>query len=130
MPYRISRFDQEPIIHVEIFDPYDSITESPGRLKAVAELLEGDEKVYHIFDLSGFSMDFSKLVTGLGVVTATVPGSFTDPRLITVVVGASPMVKMGVEALKQSQYKGLLVHRFDTVEEALVYIRGELAHKS
>jgi hypothetical protein len=129
MKDRISRLPGEPII---IFQPSDNdpapSQETFARTAALMDEI-GTEKVYRIIDLTEVQANvrFGDMVQVMAQETSGAAGSASDPRMRDVMVSTSDLLKLAAKSMGQQQYLGREIPLFPSVDEALAYIRGELA---
>lgn len=128
MPDHLSRIPNEPII---LFRPSAEDSTPPQETFArVAALLdEIGGKTYRIIDLIDVeaNLRFGDMVQVMAAETSGAVGSGSDPRLMDVMVGTSDMLKLAAKSMGQRQYLGREVPLFATVDDALAFVRGEIA---
>lgn len=128
MPLRyVSRIPDAPII-VAIFT---------GEVNAemVQEMYRRSAVLIHETGVPAWRItDFRKMETtpqdALEVLThhasRGLPGSTTDPRIRPVIVGDNQWVQLARLTMRQEQFGGVEIPIFDTVDEALRYVRGQI----
>ncbi len=127
MPVTVQKMADENIILVAYESPY-KVSETTESMEVIQQIVEQAVGVtYLIVDLSRLNMTFSDMVQGLAASTSGRQGwSVKDPRTRMVVVGANKLIEFGVKAVNQTQYGGINIPLFDTMDEALAYVRAEI----
>lgn len=124
----INKLPDEPIIiatYTKGQPPAEAIEEV---IQYTAQLLDEVEGViYRIEDLTEADMTFGDAVQVMGAVTKNRPGSARDPRVKTLLVGAGTLLDLSAKAFQQTQYGGLQVPLYSSVEEALANARELIA---
>lgn len=127
MAYTVEKLGNEPIILVTLIG---EVNQSDGQqaFVEIAETIQSiDGHAYVIHDFRRYEVDFATIVRGLAMQTKGTPGSASDPHASTIIVGTSEMAKLVSEALKQEQYGSLKVPAFDSMDDALSYIRQQIS---
>ncbi|MBZ0310044.1 MAG: hypothetical protein K8I82_28545 [Anaerolineae bacterium] len=127
MPVTAQKLTDENIIVVSYESPYrvEDTIESVETIHQIVE--EATDVIYLIVDLTRLNMGFSDMVQGLAASTSGKQGwSLKDPRTRLVVVGANKLIEFGVKAVNQTQYGGVNIPLFDTLDEALTYVRKQV----
>ncbi|MCI0364452.1 MAG: hypothetical protein L0219_11245, partial [Phycisphaerales bacterium] len=88
---------------------------------------EIDGPVWRITNTYDVETTFSDLMQILGKATSNEPGSTTDPRITSLLVGSDAWVKMVSASLQQRQYGALNVPLLHSVDEALARAREQIA---
>lgn len=126
MTMKVERLPHEPIIVVTWVDPVDVQKETPSKFAQVDALVGPDEKVYVVDDLSKVKIDFSTLVEGMAAQRAKSPGSPSDPRIKTTLVGSGFFLELISKGAKQFKHGSLDIPAFTSVDEALAYVREKV----
>jgi hypothetical protein len=58
---------------------------------------------------------------------SSVPGSTSDPRIRAAIVGRGKWAKLFADTIQQKQFGGFQIPFFKDIEDALAYVRLELA---
>jgi hypothetical protein len=126
MKFAVERLPDTPVVLITIGDQY-VVGKDTADLQMLVDsrVGAGETGLYAIWDLRKFPMTFSALVQGMGNQAQKAPGAMADPRLNTIIIGSSELVKLGIEAFKQAQYGGLKFPLYETVDEALAYVRAQ-----
>jgi hypothetical protein len=114
---------EEPII-IATYDGFVTaadIREGAAAIAQLAEKIEG--RVYAIADIHSTTSSFAEVLEILRDQSKGAEGTTTDPRLIVVLVGSTAMGKLFVDAIRQSNYGGVTVPMFPTLEAALESFR-------
>ena len=125
----VEKLPDEPIIVVT----YDGelnleiVTTAFRQSAEIMDRLEGT--VYRISDIRQGTSEFSDTMDIIHQIreTQNVSGSTLDPRLKAVFVGTHILAEMYVDILKQSEYGGKEIPFFKDMDEALTYIREDMA---
>jgi hypothetical protein len=131
MKFNVERLSNEPILIVTIYKDYVVGRDSAEIVQTVDSKIGKEESgLYSIYDLRDMKMTFGELVLALSNQSQRAPGAMADPRTQAVIVGSSELVRFGAEAFKQEQYGNLKFPLFETLDEALVYARTEVAKRT
>jgi len=124
MSYIIEVLPDEPIILMDVAD-FNVVKDLQPYFDEILALLEAQtEKVALITDARHIKITFSDIVEGLAKITqGNILASHPNTGQIIVVSG-SVLSRMAAKALSQSQYGGVSVLIFETVEEALAAARA------
>jgi hypothetical protein len=130
MAFDTERLEGEPIIVVRSRrQPDDHRREMYEMYEAVDALIGPDEEVFCITDLSDTKINFSSMVMGMSSIRDKRPGSPSDPRITNIMVASGPLWNLAANAASQTQYGGVNVHLYSTVEEAIEFARQESRRK-
>lgn len=130
MAFDVERLEGEPIVVVRGRTlPDDHRQEMQKMFDAVNKLIGPDEKVFCITDLTEMKINFSNLVMGMSSIRDKRPGSPSDPRVTSVMVGSGALWSLAASAASQTQYGGVKVKIFSTLEEAVEFARQESKKK-
>lgn len=130
MKISVERLPDAPILIITLGKDYMVGRDTPEYMKALAENIRPDETgLYVIYDLREMKMSFGDLVFVMGNQIEKRPGLMTDPRLHTIVVGSSELVKLGIQAFEQEQYGKNKFPLYASIDEALAYAHAQLATK-
>ncbi len=104
-------------------------------VKLTEDILTGnsDAHIYRITDMREVTFHFGQLVSAMAASQRghNIPGSTSDPRFIELaVLKPGGLVHMGARSMAQSQYGGVKIEIFETVEEALEYARQQIVQDS
>ena len=123
--FRIDWLPDERIILGQMSANYNMRKDTPAASKLLLKILESsDQPVPYVLDLSEVTMSFGELVGAMGVLTRGDVASFTHPKLSEIVIVSSdPMVRIGANALGQTQYGRRRAAVVRTLDDALRYIR-------
>jgi hypothetical protein len=122
----VERLPNEPIIVVTWENPTDVGNESPQKFMQVDALIEEDEKVYVIDNMTKLKIDFGTLVSGMAAQRVKAPGSPADPRTNTILVGSGTIWQIASKGARQFQYGSFDIPLFPSLEEALSYAREKI----
>lgn len=121
MPYQFKAYPNEAILLVSLHDPLDLESEIENIFNEIsAKVDQMQHPAVIIHDFRDFTQTFSGLMMGLQAQTQTpnAPGTITDARTRTIIVGSNEIARMAAEAVRQEQYGGLDIPIYETVEEA------------
>ncbi len=129
MSYTIELLPGEPIllsnIHAD-FNVGQELLEAVNQLTRMLDAADG--QLYYVTKLENFSLSFGDMVQVLSRLTSGDLAFMKHPNLYKVVVVANnDLIRLGSNALSQTQYGGVRVDVFDSLEEALASVRDELA---
>lgn len=126
MPFTVNKLDGEPIIIVEIRDPYDYQTDPPRMFHEIDQIASTfDDGGFVIYDCRTLDVSFNDLVAGMSAQVQGVPGSISDPRLTACLVGSSVMLRLAAEGFAKPQYGEIQVPLYDTLDDALNDLRSD-----
>ncbi len=126
MPVSTVQLPHEPIIVVTTVAPFDPTKEMEATGRQFMELAQAIAgPIYRIIDISQWEMTFNDLVTVMAEDVRS--GADSDPNIHSVLVGTSAMAALGSKSAQQQQYGGKHIPLFGSMDEALVYVRAELA---
>jgi len=126
MTTKIERLPNEPIVVVTWIEPVDLHKETPDKFAQIDALIGSNENAYVIDDLSQAKLDFSTLVSGMAAQREKAPGSPSDPRISTALVGSGFFMELISKGAKQFQYGSLDIPLFSSLDDALVYVREKI----
>lgn len=127
MKLKAERLPGEPILMITLGKDYMVGRDTPEYMKAIADNIGPDETgLFVIYDLREMKMTFGDLVYVMGNQMEKRPGLMTDPRLNTVVVGSTELVKLGIQAFQQEQYGKNKFPLYASIEEGLKYAREQI----
>ncbi len=126
MPFAIIQMPGEPIVLVRIEVPLEQHIASAASVNAqlaqLASASSGD--IYILIDMRGQAPTFSDILIGIQLLNQ--PESWLEQRSARpVLVGTDPMLRIAIKRFKQQL--GLDLVHFETMDEALVYARAEIA---
>lgn len=127
--YTIERLPGEPIVLSTIHADFSVGKELPEAVGKLTQMLDAaDEPLYYVTKVDNFSLSFGDMVQALGRLTSGDLAFVQHPNLYKIVVVAyNNLIRLGSNALSQTQYGGVRVDVFDSLEEALASVRDELA---
>lgn len=129
MPIKIEKMPDEPILQITAKNPIDPQIDLYNAIAQFEPALESAAApIYFLGDARGLSLSFSELVGVLGTISHYGKAVFKHPNFAGLaLVAENKILRMGVNALGQSQYGAVRVKTFATVDDALVYVRAEIA---
>ncbi|MFZ4815644.1 MAG: hypothetical protein ACOYL5_13985 [Phototrophicaceae bacterium] len=129
MPATVEKVPDQPIAIIRY---YGQITAEDAKavFAQVAALLDlYGQPLYRITtvdeDDNAISIDEIKRLTVLS--SQHLPGSVTDPKIFTVLVGQHLLIDLYVDAMQQKAFGGVEIPLFDSLEDALQYVQEEIA---
>lgn len=128
MSIHIEAFENEAIVIGHFEEPFNASSDLGDLNEAVTEMLQtSDGIVYRIEDLTHIDVSFSALVEGLSVVTSkTHEGSARNERIRLLFAGHDQdLLEMLQSSFKQKQYGEIDVEIFETLDDALTYVREQ-----
>ena len=127
MPFKIERLPGESIIVTTWAEPANLTEEMPESWKKIDALIGPDEdKVYCITDLRGLSVDFSTMIKGMTLQRGRQPGSSSDLRIRSILVGTGMLWEIVSKGVKQIRGGNAELPLFSTMEEALAHAREKI----
>jgi pimeloyl-ACP methyl ester carboxylesterase len=129
MTYSFEKFPGEPIVLLTLTEEFDIGRDMPQAVREQNELMDSlDEDLYFVVNATSLKYDFGSLVSGLALAARGEAAALQHPRIKkAVLVGAAGLIKLAAEAFGQTQYGGLSVAAYDTLDEAFAAIRSEIA---
>jgi hypothetical protein len=127
MSFAIEMLSGEPIVVVTVNEDFDVETDTPAAGRQYAELVKTiSQPVYLIVDFRAASKSLSvgSIVAGanLGIQTSF----FNHPHNKEVIwVATTEIMKLAAEGMGTDTFGKLKVSVFETLEEALAYVRGQ-----
>jgi hypothetical protein len=126
----VQRIGDEPIIHAKItgYVDLDVLLEVYRR---TAELRQDMPKyIYRITEVTDVESSFSEMMEVIKQAAMRGGSSSTDPTVTVVFIGTSHWVKLFTDALRQGAFGGRQIPVFETYDEAIRYVRSEIAAKA
>ena len=131
MTHRVTQVGSEPIILIEVRDPFVG-SEGPQVTQKVLALKDKikERPVYRLMDFSNCQMQWNEMQKGFATQIHGEPGSMTDPDLRPVCVGVEAGAQSAaMKGFENPDFGGLSIPCFRTVDDALAHIRQQLKHK-
>jgi hypothetical protein len=125
--FRIDWLPGEPIILGKMHPDYNVRKDTPAASKWLLRMLEStDQPVSYVLDLSEVNMSFGEMVGAMGLLTRGDLASFSHPKLgEIIIVSTDPLIKIGANALGQTQYGRRRAAVMRSLDDALRYVRGK-----
>ena len=127
MPVTVERLPNEPIIMARLWGEIDISCISEMYERSVPIIEEVGGTTWRVTDALDVETTFSDVVQILGKIASDTPGATTDPRVKSVLVGTNQWVTFVADSLQQRQYGTLNIPRYETVDEALAFVRSQIA---
>jgi hypothetical protein len=129
--YIITKDPDFPVLCATLLGNFSMQRDVLAYVKALeAALNRVDEPVFFITDASELSVNFTEMVMGIATVTSGIKESraVVQHRNIRemIVIAKDRLVTLGARAMKQSQYGGLMVASFSSLEDAYQYIHQQI----
>ncbi len=126
--YSVKQLGTEPIILLTVTNPFNPLEEFGPMLKAVSELAKNipGPVVWRLVDSSALDLTFDDLTNAMYMDTRSGDGSARDPRLKSVWVGSSELIRLAVDSLKKPIYGNVDAKLFSSIEDARAYIQQEI----
>ncbi len=126
MPYKVERFPNEPIILASWFDPVDPEQDSIKMASETDALIRPNEKqVFVVNDFRPLKVDLRFVIAGMSAQRQKRPGTASDPRVRTIMVGDGLFWKIAERGVKQLP-GNMDAPLFTSMDEALVYAREKI----
>lgn len=128
MSLKVERLQQESIVLATLTGTVtpELITEMYAQSAALADEIGGH--VYRITDVRECDISFSDLLLALAEASEGQPGSPTDPRITGMLVGTNQMSLMFSKSAEQDQYHNMNIPHFNEMDQAMAYIREQMAN--
>ena len=124
MPIEVEVFEDDQIVVVNQLHPFDPETDVLATRSVVAEYMPKFRgKLNLIINLSQVEIVFASGVAALANSSQMGQGAFNTPGLRTVFVSKSEKVRNLSASLKQRQYGHADVNAFESVGDALAFLR-------
>ena len=126
MPVQVEKLPDLPIIvltyegHMDV----ETVKSAFSQSAVIAASVEG--MVYRISDVRDSEGTFTDVVKVIKAIRENVLGSSADPKIKGVFVGNNQFARMYADILKQDQFGITTIPFFQTLEEALAYIRVDM----
>lgn len=120
---KVERLGNESIIVAVWRMPVDPIKEAPGMFAQIDALIKPSEKIVLISDMRDIKMDFHTLVNGMTANRADVPGSPSDPRIHSILVGSGMFWDIAAKGARKLHYD---IPLYESMDEALAHAREKI----
>lgn len=123
MTIRIEKLPGAPVIlatidgHIDV-ETVRALDDETARLR---QQLGGD--LYRITDIHTLDTTLAEMLAIINQEYQGAPGSITDPRVTTLFVGENKWITFARDALGRKQFGAASIPTFDSVDDALIYIR-------
>lgn len=128
MAYRIQHVPDEPIFIVYFDNPFDVRTDIPElsiQLNAIFDA--ADQPLWNITVATDLQISFGQMVEGLALMTRGELSAMNHPNIAgRVIVVNQSLIRLGAEALTQTQYGGFKLFLAERVDQALERVRSEI----
>lgn len=124
MAFSVMQLPNEPVVIGMLELPVDDhLDDIPLLLAEIARLIvQVGGRLTAIWDFRGQEIAFSDILLLLDAHRGHPPGSLTDPRVRTLVVGDHPLLPVAISHVRKTL--GVELRRFDTLAEALAVARA------
>ena len=125
MSFKVEKVSGEPIIVAIMYEDYDLAQElHPSNAAAAKILEEHNESMTLIVDLR-CNLNLEEMMIGAAGTSRGEASLYHDPRLRGVVyVTTNPAIQLGLKGLNSEAYNYLKIPSFETLGDALDYVRG------
>lgn len=131
MPMVVERLPGEPIIILTLQPPLTLPDELRASIEETAHITEQFYGIYYrIVDVSQPGIQFNDIVMTIAESAKGRAGSITDVRARNVYVGSGEIVDLLAGSPLHKQYNSREAHRFDTMDQALAYVRSAIIRKT
>src|SRR5215210_1124109 len=128
MPVKVEKLPDEPIIVLTYTGHMDVELVKSAFLQSAELAAHIEGPIYRISDVRQGEGDFVDVMKIIAEVRKGVRGSSADPRIKVVFVGSHHMARLYADFLQKQQYGAKMIPFFHTPEEALAYIRLDMAN--
>jgi hypothetical protein len=126
MPATVERLPNEPIIIVTVTGQL-TVEVMRDVYRQIAEIADDVvPPLYRITDTRFREASFAEMMAIIKEASKGMPGTTTDPRIRNMFVGRDKMAMIGRDCYSNVTPQGNVMPMFETIEEALVYIRLEI----
>ncbi len=126
MSVQVEKLPDMPVIVLTYEGHMDVETVKSAFIQSVAIAASIDGTVYRISDVRKGEGSFVDVINIIKSIRASAAGSSADPKIKGVFVGGHELARMYADFLKQEQFGSTTIPFFQTLEEALEYIRVDL----
>ncbi|MCD4685566.1 MAG: hypothetical protein K8S97_06490 [Anaerolineae bacterium] len=128
MPFTVQTLLDEPIIICTYHEPFGA-QDLPQIFRQVSQFAAAmTPPIYRIIDNRGLDFSFSQMTLLMAEETRGTSGSISDIRIVAVIVTDNQLAQFGIDSMQeQEQYGQQQLSVFPTVDEALAYVRAEIA---
>jgi hypothetical protein len=131
MGVEVTNSKELPVVFVKYVSAPDPTTDVEITLNAVASFKhEKGGHVYRCINILDIELNFGDMVSAMGLERGR-EGGADDKDVTTVFVAKTDIAKLGTSSLRdQSQYGQADVHMFNTVDEALDFVRDDIKKRN
>lgn len=126
MTFTVEKLSGLPAILLTLSAKYDIEADFPHSYAQVYDLLENaTEPVYYITDMTEATFDLQAIMVAASKTSRDSKGTFRHPNVKAVMlISQDAAVHYGVQGLRTETFGNINAMAFNTVDEALAYIRA------
>ncbi|MEL6408656.1 MAG: hypothetical protein AAFR81_30085 [Chloroflexota bacterium] len=131
MSYTIKKFDNEPILMITIHEDYNVATDQVKSDADVRPYFENtEEDLYHIINIIDLNISLDDIVQAANAGTRKEEALWKHPKhAMLILITQNPLAKVAAKGLGSSVFGSVKVRTFNTTEEALAWIREDIAER-
>jgi hypothetical protein len=119
--------DAQPIIYGKLMPDYNVRRDTPAASQRLIALLQSTRRrVPYILDMTSVKMTFSEMIGAMAMLTKGDLAAFAHPKLQEIIIiSEEPLIRMGANALGQTQYGGRRAAVLPCLDDALLYLHAK-----
>ena len=126
MSVKVEKLPDLPVIILTYEGHMDVETVKSAFIQSADIAATIDGTVYRISDVRKGEGSFADVINVIKAIRASALGSSADPKIKGVFVGGHQLARMYADFLKQEQFGSTAIPFFQTLEEALEFIRVDV----
>lgn len=129
MPAQVKHYSDEPIVVITLPADYNLLTDLPKAVPEYLKLVDAlAEPVFWIVDASAIKFTVQEITTGANLLTRSENPLYHHPKIRTVIyVTPNEALQAAAQGLSSEAFGRVAMRVMSTLDEALEYVRGELA---
>jgi hypothetical protein len=119
----------EPVLFQTWLENFDFSTELAEVAQQATQILEAQpEPVFFITNMLAVKISLDNMIAGANYSVQGTNALFHHPKIRRIIfVVTNPIVRMGAKGMDSHRFGNIRIELFDTNEEALDYVRAEIA---
>lgn len=129
MTYKLTQFENEPILLVSLEADFSVRHDQPVSDAETRAILEASPtKLFNIVDLTRLRLNMDDVIAGAHNGTAHEEAVWRHPKNeLVIFVSPNRMVQVAAKGLSATAFGGIETRTFNTVDEALTWVRAHIA---